>query len=286
MPQYLFYNGNWLPEEQPLIAAGNRGLRYGDGLFETLCVVNGDIRLGHWHFERLFNGLQLLQFNLPSGLTAAALSAHISTLCEKNAHPAARARLTVFRGNGLLTDTATAPDCIIQSQFLPSHYSLLTTHDSPLTAGIYPLARKSPDAFSHLKSNNYLASSMAARYAREQRWDDALLLNARGNVCESSVANIFILRGRRLYTPPLSEGCIAGVMRRFLLHTLPQVGYGIEEAPLLPTDIYTADEVWLTNALSLRSLARCDSAVYKGQQSRDIFPFLQEKWETMSQLSG
>ena len=147
-------------------------------------------------------------------------------------------------------------------------------------AGIYPLSRKSPDAFSRLKTNNYLASAMAARYAREKHWHDALLLNTHDRICESSVANVFIIRYGRLYTPPLPEGCVAGVMRRFALHTLPEAGYSIQELPLEQAYLYEADEVFLTNALSLRSLGRCDDAVYTDQISRDIFRLLNEKWQS------
>jgi len=278
MAHFLFYNGEWLDHQQPLITAGNRGFRYGDGLFETLCVVNGGIRLARYHFERLWAGMQLLQLQLPAEYSPAYFSAQITALCQKNQHPAARVRLTVFRGDGTLFDPANPPaHCIIESQPLPG--SQLTAHSSQLITGIYPHARKSPDTFSNIKSNNYLPSAMAALHARQQGWNDAFLLNTDGRVCESAIANVFIARGRHLYTPSLSEGCVAGVMRRFMLEQLPAAGYTVDETPLSISDLYAADEVFLTNALHLlRSVSHCDKEQYHTHVGAEIYQVLERKW--------
>jgi len=280
MPVFLFYNDQWLPENQPLITAGNRGFRFGDGLFETLCVVNGAIRLARYHFERLFAGLELLQLRLPAHYTPDFLSAQIITLCQKNSHPAARVRLTVFRGEGNLFDPpATPPGCIIQSLALsPAGSSSFTLHHSPLTTGIYPHARKAPDAFSHLKSNNCLPSVMAALYAREHKLNDVFLLNAAGRVCESAIANVFIIKNDRVFTPPLEEGCVAGVMRRFILGQLPACGFTVEETPLTTTALLEAGEVFLTNAIHLlRPVGRCDNAQYSTRLATELFHALEKK---------
>lgn len=280
MAHFLFYNGEWLPEGQPLVTAGNRGFRYGDGLFETLYVVNGAIRLRSYHFERLFEGMKLLQLQLPEKYDAAWLSTQIAILCQKNQHPIARVRLTVFRGEGALFDAPGPAHCIIESQALtlPAPDSGLPTPDSGLRTGIFPHARKSADAFSHLKSNSYLPSAMAALHARQQGWDDAFLLNAAGRVCESAIANVFIFRGGGLYTPPLSEGCVAGVMRRFLLENLAGAGYPVEEMPVIVSDLYTAEEVFVTNALRLlRPVSRCDDARYHTRLGMELFHAMEKK---------
>jgi len=276
MALFLFYNDTWLETQQPLVTAGNRGFRYGDGLFETLYVYNGAIRLQRYHFERLFAGMQLLQLQLPEKYDAAYLSAQIAALCQKNQHPAARVRLTVFRGDGALFDPPGAPaHCIIESQALPLPPAMPAAHNAPLITGIFPHARKSADAFSHLKSNNYLSSAMAALYARQQGWDDALLLNAEGRICESAIANVFIARNGLLYTPPLSEGCVAGVMRRFMLEHLAAVGYTVAERPVSVADIYAADEVFCTNALHpLRPVSCCDEARYSTRLGMEILEAL------------
>jgi branched-chain amino acid aminotransferase len=281
MPQYFFYNGDWLPEGQPIIVSANRGFRYGDGLFETLCVAGGAIRLAGYHFERLFAGLQQLQLQLPPHFDAAYLSAQIATLCRKNTCPNARVRLTVFRGNGNLFDdpAATPAGILIESQPLTVPGSQLAAHSSQLTS-IYPSARKTADAFSHIKSNNYQASAMAALHARARGLDDVFLLNAAGRICESAIANVFILRQGRAFTPPLTEGCVAGVMRRFILEQLPAAGCPVEETPITVAELLSADEVFLTNALRLlRPVGRCDNTEYGTSRSAELFQALQGKWE-------
>jgi len=288
MAHFLFYNGEWLDHQQPLITAGNRGFRYGDGLFETLCVVNGGIRLARYHFERLWAGMQLLQLQLPPEYSPAYFSAQIAALCQKNQHPAARVRLTVFRGDGALFDPANSPaHCIIESQPLPSHLPAVALAKEGLITGIYSPARKSPDGFSNIKSNNYLPSVMASLHARQHGWNDAFLLNTDGRVCESAIANVFIARGRHLYTPPLSEGCVAGVMRRFLLEHLPAAGYTVDETPLSISDLYAADEVFLTNALHLlRSVSHCDKEQYHTQLGAEIYQAMEKKWADIACFSG
>lgn len=303
MPKFLFYNDEWLPDDQPLIAAGNRGFRYGDGLFETLCVADRSIRLPRYHFDRLPEGLELLQLRLPAHFTPAYLSDRIIELCDRNNHPDARVRLTVFRGDGNLFDAPghTAPGCIIESQALPPGHPALTPAPegegrragAPPSGGgggitsIFTAARKSADAFSHLKSNNYLASVLGALYARENGLGDVFLLNAEGRVCESTIANVFILRQGRILTPSLAEGCVAGVMRRFMLEQLPALGYAVEQGPLPVSDLLAADEVFLTNALRLLwPVTRCDGREYGSRHSAAIAAALREKWVHTAQLSG
>ncbi|MBS1934682.1 MAG: aminotransferase class IV, partial [Bacteroidetes bacterium] len=99
MDRYINYNGNIISSEEKIITANNRGLKYGDGIFETIRVANDNIPLKTFHFERLFSGLRLLQFNIPATFSAENLTAHIKELCKKNnRRQSARVRLTVFRG--------------------------------------------------------------------------------------------------------------------------------------------------------------------------------------------
>ncbi|MBS1566991.1 MAG: aminotransferase class IV family protein [Bacteroidetes bacterium] len=284
MALFLFYDNTWQDTQTPLLTAASRGFRYGDGLFETMYATPDGIRLRDYHFQRLFSGMQLLQLQLPEMYDAAFLAAAIGTLCRKNNHPHARIRLTVFRADGnLFDDPATPAHCIIESQPLAGP----AAQASPLATGIYPHARKAMDPFANLKSNNYLPSAMAALHARRQGWEDALLLNAAGRLCESAIANIFIFRNGRLHTPPLSEGCVAGTMRRFLLENLPALGQPVAETPISTDDLYNADEVFLTNALRLlRPVSRCGHREYNTGFGQSLFHLLGKKWEASVQPIG
>jgi branched-chain amino acid aminotransferase len=234
--------------DKPLITAGNRGFRYGDGLFETMRLADGQLTLADYHFERFFEGMNLMAFDIPARFTASFFLEQILALCKKNGHEhTARVRLMVFRGSGGLFDTTdNIPEYIIETFPLQENGEL---NENGLVLGLYKDACKAISKFSGIKSNNYLPYAMAARYAKQQRWNDCLLLNSNGAICESTIANIFIIKNAVISTPGLQEGCVAGVMRRFILDTLPGLGYTVQEQTVTLQMIQEADEVFLTNAV-------------------------------------
>ena len=242
-------NGILYPAGQLLLAADNRGFRYGDGLFETMLVQGGLIRLGAFHFERLLSGMSLLDFDLPP-FFAEKLRTEILAVCEANAiSPMApsRVRLVIFRGESSFSGPLDrAPNYIIQSWPLET---VSSPDGTGLSIDIFPDGRKACDALSNVKSNNYLLYILAAHYAQKQGLDDCLVLNSQDRIADSTIANLFYIRKGQFYTPPLSEGVVAGVMRRYLLETLPRAGYVVHQQPVTPEDLLVADEIFLTNAL-------------------------------------
>lgn len=271
MSHYLIYNGELLRNDKPLLTADNRGFRYGDGLFETLRVTGGSIRLAAYHFERLFKGLQLLQFELPSFFKPQYLSDQVELLCRKNSHTSARVRLAVFRGSGGVFDPENHfPNTIIQSMPLPDARFVL--NENGLVMGIYSTATKNADVFANLKSSNYLPYTMAALYSKQQQWNEALLLNNAGRICDATIANVFIIKKGKIFTPALAEGCVAGVMRRWLIEQLPSAGYVIEERQITVDDLLQADEMFLTNAIKgIRWVQQCDESKYDNRIVKTIY---------------
>lgn len=277
MGDYLLYNGSFYKNSEPLIAADNRGLRYGDGLFETIRVTGGSLHFADWHFERLFSGLQLLAFELPAYFTPQYLAGQINLLCKKNGHVHARIRINIVRGDGGLYDAQNHfPNCIIQSWALPG--AVFQLNENGLVTGIYKEARKATDSFSNIKSNNYLPYTMGALHAKKQQWNDALILNAAGRICDATIANVFIIKNETIYTCPLQEGCVAGIMRKHLLLNLADNGFAIHEREITVDALLSADEVFLTNAIKgIRWVSHCNGAVYKNQVTTRIFKKMLKK---------
>ncbi|HTL09399.1 MAG TPA: aminotransferase class IV [Chitinophagaceae bacterium] len=271
MSDFVMYNGRFFKSDTPLVGAANRGLRYGDGLFETIRYSNGQLQLAEAHFNRLFKGLSLLGFELPRLFTPQALADQAVALCKKNQQATARVRINLFRGNGGVYDPENhAPHCIIESWALPSPDFAL--NENGLVTGIYADARKPMDAFANLKTNQYLPYLMAAIHAKKERWNEVFVLNTSGRICDASIANVFIVKNNTICTPPLSEGGIAGVMRGFLLDQLPQQQLTVVEQPITIDDLLNADEVFLTNAVrGIRWVAHCDASTYGNQCSSFIF---------------
>ena len=246
---FLFYNGKISKADKLLISPDNRSFRYGDGFFETIKVVNGKIILADYHMERLFSSLDLLQFQHPNYFTPDYVKENILALTKKNHHDKlARVRLTVFRGEGGLYDvTNHFPNHLIQTWELNPVNTIL--NENGLVLGIYKDARKVCDHFSHLKSNNFLSYVMAALWAKENKLNDAILLNPYDRLADASIANVFIVKDGVIKTPALTEGAVNGVMRKHLLKSLREENMPVEETQLQVEDILQASELFLTNAI-------------------------------------
>ena len=136
---------------------------------------------------------------------------------------------------------------------------------------VYKAELKSTGILSNLKTNNYLLNTLAIQYARENGFDDAILLNSRGNICEASSSNLFMVQKGILFTPALSQGCVAGTKRRELLQILPGLGFQIEETIITKDMIFEMEEIFLTNAIRpIRPVICIDNTYY----SRDLTTIL------------
>jgi branched-chain amino acid aminotransferase len=246
--KYFIANGKMLKDDTLVVGPENRGLRFGDGVFETMAWVNGQLVLADEHFARLWAGMKALYFDVPKLFTPEKLLAEITALVKKNKHVAARIRLTAYRGDGGLYDPVShTPNYFIQSWPLPSGNQVWNTNG--LVTGFYTDVRKSADAISRYKHNNFLPYALAALVAKKQKWNDAILLNSQGNICDSTIANVFCVKDNTLFTPALAEGCVAGVMREAFIHFCKQQQIACTETALTPQNLLEADEVFFTNSI-------------------------------------
>ena len=242
-------NGKIYKEDTPVIGANNRGLRYGDGLFETMKMKNGQLLSDNEHFARLWKGMTVLQFAIPKHFDPEKLQEEIVLLARKNQHEkAARIRITVFRGDGGLYDAVDhIPHYIIQTWKLPDGNGELNSNG--LDIGICTSVKKSCDMLSNLKTNNYLPYVIAALEAKKQKWNDAVVLNSFGRICDSTIANIFFIKDEVVYTPALNEGCVGGVFRKYIIDQIPASGFTCKEKECTIEELLNADEIFLTNSI-------------------------------------
>jgi branched-chain amino acid aminotransferase len=253
------YNGNLIDPQTPIATAANRSLRFGDGVFETMYWDGQKIENLDFHFDRLFKGLTILQFDLSDGFTKEFLSEEIKKICESNsAFVRARVRLNVFREDGpVLLPVRNKPVFIIESAAYPEE------NLTPLRLTIYKGEMKSTGVLSNLKTNNYLLNTLAIQFAKANGFDDAIILNSRGNICEASSSNLFMVQKGVLFTPALSQGCVAGTKRRELLEKLPSLGFQVEETIITRDMIFEMEEIFLTNAIRpIRPVICIDNTYY------------------------
>lgn len=268
MPQLIF-NGRLQEQNSLLVGANNRGLRYGDGLFETVKFANGSLILSDAHTNRLWAGMHALQFDIPSLLTPDVFISDTLKLLQKEKLSYARVRWMIIRNNGGLFDPENLkPSYIIQAWPLHTQEAL---NENGLHLCIYGEARKSTDTFANLKHNNYLPYLMGALHAKSEKCNDALILNQHGRIADSCIANVFALIDDTWYTPSLQEGCVAGVMRQFLLQSMQEIGLRVDETQLEPSMLIDASEVFLSNSIyNLRWVGRIDNKTFGRQAIMEL----------------
>ena len=271
MKSFINYNGRLLDEQAAVIKASDRSYRYGDGVFETIRVWKGKILLEELHFERLMESMATIKINVPKLYTQERLKNEIIELCGRNkCDEDARVRLSISRGHGGLYDNAGNFHYLIECSPLPGTTGRL--NENGLVIDVFPHARKSIDIFSNLKSSSYLPYAMAALYAKENKLNDCLLLNSHDRICDATIANIFWVKSETVFTPPLREGCVAGVMRRYLMEKMRASGQTILEEELETGNLENADEVFLTNAIyGIRWVSQFREKVYEKKIIEKLF---------------
>lgn len=227
----------------------NRAFKYGDGLFETIRVCRGKILFLEAHFARLSKGLHVLQMqNANQPLSIEKFQKILQDFLAKQSDANLRIRITFFRkGAGLYTPQENDYAYCIESSPLES--SSFELNEKGLCVGLCTVVRLPIDQLSNLKTTSALPYVLAALEKKEKAWDDCLILNSEGAIAESIAANVFLLKGKQVFTPALNQGCIAGVMRQNIIQIIKQFDLELCEGQIYLEDIKQADEIWLTNAI-------------------------------------
>ena len=255
----LNLNAQLIAEWSPEMLSLQRGLYYGDALFESIRVFEGRIPLMSGHWARLSNGLRVMGYAMPALWSAEFFEKEILRVALGNA----RVRLTVWRSpGGLYLPQDDEPQFLIAATELSS--SMFDGWSEELSIGLCTGVRLSVDKLSGLKTLNGARYVAAAKEAHANGWDDAVLLNSRDQVCEATSSNIFWVADRHVFTVPQTDGPVTGVLRNLLLHLLPQNGYEVVEKSVRYEELLEADEVFLTNAVrGIRPVTRWEEKVFQ-----------------------
>jgi len=248
---YINFNGKLTPVSKPVLQGDNRAFRYGDGIFETMLWSNDRIRLLDYHVERLQAGMKTLKLEGPERFGPSELAHLSAALVSKNEldDKICRLRLQVFRtGAGLYSPISNQSEFILEVNPMEELTNEFTQH-SGLTIDVYREHFKPYSGLSALKSINSLLFVLAGLYRKQQGLDEVIILNQEGLICETISSNIFVSYRQQIYTPALSEGGVAGTMRRAVLELAKKEGIEITEAKIDPQILEEADEVFLTNAI-------------------------------------
>ena len=250
MSDYLYsiLSGQLFEKNDQHAITDNRAFYFGDGFFESMRFEKGRILNEKEHWIRLRKSGELLELNITDCLNEEKLIHEIKWLAEKNnAGDFARVRLSIFRKSpGLYNPDFHHAGYVLDVSALPSSYSMA---DKGITVGIYADQKKASGKYANIKSLSSQLYVMAALYAHKNRFDDVLMLNTSGNIIESSNSNLFVIKDNTLLTAPLSEGCVDGVFRRFILAVAQKNNIPLCEQIITENDVQSADEIWCTSAI-------------------------------------
>ncbi len=246
------YNGHFFSENTPILTYLNRGVAYGDGVFETLRVVNGDIFFWEDHYFRLMASMRMLRMEIPMDFTLEHIQAQIVKTIEKNnlERNAARVRMTVFRKEGgRYTPSNNHVSYLIEATPLESPFYLLQTDHYEVE--LYKDYFVNKDMLSQLKTTNKILNVLAGIYAKENGYDNCILLNASKQVVEAINGNVFLINGNTIKTPPLEDGCLNGIIRKKLLEIIASSSeLELQETSISPFELQKAEEFFITNSIS------------------------------------
>ncbi len=258
------FNGRPLSELPGDVASMQRALYYGDALFESIRVIHNHAPLLPLHWDRLRRGMQTLGMEVPEAWTLPFWKQEMQKLTLDN-H---RLRLTVGRSpGGLYRPVENSTFFLMEAQ--PLHEGLFELPGHGLTLGYSEQVQLPVDRFSNLKSLNTARYVQAAREAATNGWDDALLMNSFNRICETTGSTLFWVEGRTVFTPPLTEGCVEGVVRTVLKDLLSTGTLLLLEKKCTADMLDNADEVFVTNAVrGIRSVLK----IKEKQFNFDIIP--------------
>ncbi|MCK0159365.1 aminotransferase class IV [Allomuricauda sp. F6463D] len=246
------YNGEFFADNVAIFANNNRAFKYGDALFESVRYVNGTLFFWEDHYFRLMASMRILRMEIPMEFTLEFLEEKIKKTIESNGlvNDAVRVRLTIFRNTGgLYSPTTNDVSYVVETNPMESPFYII--QDDRYEVELFKDFYVNKDMLSNLKTTNKILNVVAGVYAEENGYSNCLLVNTDKKVVEAINGNLFLVKENKVKTPPLSDGCLDGVIRKNLMKIIA----GSDELDLLeesisPFELQKVDELFITNAIS------------------------------------
>ena len=247
MEPIVYLNGEYVPLSQAKVSILDRGFCYGDALFETMRVYSGKIFHLDLHLDRLERGAECIFLELPE--SRERIQKILYDTFNRNQGADAVIRMTISRGEGILGklwQADTSPTLAVHVR--PYNAPPVEWYQNGVPISLIPnSAAKLGGLQEQIKSANYLSQILARRQAEDQNSVDGIMINDRGEICDGTISNIFIVKEGLLYTPAVNSYVLAGVTRQVILKLAAETGLSCEEKTLTADDVLQGDELFITN---------------------------------------
>ena len=271
---YLNLNSEIINSKKASISVQNRGFKYGDAVFDTLKSYEENIYFLEDHYFRLMSSMRMLRMEIPGNFTLEFYSDQIiKTLHANNIDSYGRIRATVYRKDGGLYNPETQ-----ETEFLIETSELKPAKKENYEIELFKDFSVSSGQLSNIKTNNRILNVVAGIFAEENGYNNCILLNEKKNVVEVINANIFMVKDGIITTPPLSEGCINGIIRKNILSYLKSTKiFKIEENVIAPIELLRADEVFISNSITgIQSVTKYRKKKYETKVGKVLSSILEK----------
>ncbi|WP_140486677.1 aminotransferase class IV [Flavobacterium sp. GSA192] len=272
------FNGTIITQDSNILTQ-NRGFLYGDAVFETVKIVNSKVLYLEDHYFRLMASMRVVRMEIPMNFTMEYFEEQLLSLTDKlSISNSARARITVYRNDG--------------GYYLPTNNTIsFLVHASAIETVSYSFEEKEYEVdlfkdfyitkqlLSSIKTTNRILNVTASIFANENALDNCLLLNDSKNIVEAIQGNLFMLSGNKLITPPVSEGCLNGVMRKQILKLAKTIAeIEVVEEVISPFELQKADELFITNVIKgIQPITKYRKKTFGVNFSKEILTKLNEE---------
>ena len=272
------FNGN-IQENSSILIENNRGFLFGDSIFETIKVLDNKVLFLEDHYFRLMASMRICRMEIPMNFTMEYFESQILNLIQslKNSN-SFRVRFTVYRDSeGFYLPKSRNVQFIVTTT--PLNSELYSFQKEIYEVELYKDSYVPKQLLSTLKTNNKMLQITGSIFADENGYDNCLVLNDEKNVIEALQSNIFMKTGNVVSTPPVSDGCLNGIMRKQILEILKKMeGIEVKETSISPFDLQKADELFLTNVISgIQPITKYRKKEYTTEFASDVLKRLNAK---------
>lgn len=275
----IFHKDSWHEPDAKIFSATNRGVKYGDGFFESMTAFDNKICFLKDHFERIRKTASLLELDVEkAGFTKELLNQSLDHFINYNQLTACAVRVQFFRSRGSKY-TPDSMDCDFYIEFSEKTYSKFSVEFKFEKSGLYKehLLQKN-STLSPLKTSNSLLYVLAKSYIKKNNLNEVILFNNNLEIAEFSSSNIYLDMGDKILTPPLSSGCLDGIIRRQLLKPEAKERFHIQEFDLYESDLENAMAIYGSNtSMGIFFIEQIGHKTYTSGQSVALIEFINSK---------